>query len=52
VVGQLDDAIVVGLVLRHFVRAGDEQLIRELWPGPDRSLDLVLRLARPGGGET
>jgi uncharacterized membrane protein YkvA (DUF1232 family) len=47
VVGQLDDAIVVGFVLRQFVRAGDEQLIRELWPGPERSLDLVLRLARP-----
>jgi uncharacterized membrane protein YkvA (DUF1232 family) len=47
VVGQLDDAIVVAFVLRHIVRAGGEPLIRELWPGPDRSLDLVLRLARP-----
>jgi uncharacterized membrane protein YkvA (DUF1232 family) len=45
VAGQLDDAIVVALVLRHFVRAGGEPLIRELWPGPGRSLDLVLRLA-------
>jgi uncharacterized membrane protein YkvA (DUF1232 family) len=45
VAGQLDDAIVVALVLRHFVRAGGEPLIRELWPGPARSLDLVLRLA-------
>ena len=48
VAGQLDDAIVVALVLRHFVRAGGEPLIREVWPGPDRSLDLLLRLARPG----
>jgi uncharacterized membrane protein YkvA (DUF1232 family) len=48
VAGQLDDAIIVALVLRHFVRADGEPLIRELWPGPDRSLDLVLRLARPG----
>src|SRR6478735_5223939 len=47
VAGQLDDAIVVALVLRHFVRAGGEPLIRELWPGPARSLDLVLRLATP-----
>jgi uncharacterized membrane protein YkvA (DUF1232 family) len=47
VAGQLDDAIVVALVLRHFVRAGGEPLIRELWPGPGRSLDLVLRLATP-----
>jgi uncharacterized membrane protein YkvA (DUF1232 family) len=47
VAGQLDDAIVVALVLRHFVRAGGEPLIRELWPGPERSLDLLLRLATP-----
>jgi uncharacterized membrane protein YkvA (DUF1232 family) len=47
VAGQLDDAIVVALVLRHFIRAGGEPLIRELWPGPARSLDLVLRLATP-----
>jgi uncharacterized membrane protein YkvA (DUF1232 family) len=47
VAGQLDDAIIVALVLRHLVRAGGEPLIRELWPGPDRSLDLLLRLARP-----
>jgi uncharacterized membrane protein YkvA (DUF1232 family) len=46
VAGQLDDAIIVALVLRHFVKAGGEQLIRELWPGPQPSLDLILRLAR------
>jgi uncharacterized membrane protein YkvA (DUF1232 family) len=46
VAGQLDDAIVVALVLRHFVRAGGEPLIRELWPGPERSLALILRLGR------
>jgi uncharacterized membrane protein YkvA (DUF1232 family) len=45
IAGQLDDAIVVALVLRHFVRAGGEELIRELWPGPERSLELILRLA-------
>src|SRR3954452_15953599 len=47
VAGQLDDAIVVALVLRHFVRAGGEPLIRDLWPGPDQSLALILRFARP-----
>jgi uncharacterized membrane protein YkvA (DUF1232 family) len=52
VAGQLDDAIVVALVLRHFVRAGGEPLIRELWPGPERSLALILRLARPRGQES
>ena len=47
VAGQLDDAIVVALVLRRLVRAGGEPLVRELWPGPDRSLALLLRLAAP-----
>jgi uncharacterized membrane protein YkvA (DUF1232 family) len=47
VAGQLDDAIIVALVLRHFVKAGGEQLIRECWPGPQPSLHLILRLARP-----
>ena len=46
VAGQLDDAIVVALVLRHFLRAGGEPLICELWPGPEHSLALILRLAR------
>jgi uncharacterized membrane protein YkvA (DUF1232 family) len=46
VAGQLDDAIIVALVLRHFIKAGGDQLIRELWPGPQPSLDLILRLAR------
>jgi uncharacterized membrane protein YkvA (DUF1232 family) len=48
VAGQLDDAIIVALVLRHFVRAGGEPMLIELWPGPERSLALILRLARPG----
>jgi uncharacterized membrane protein YkvA (DUF1232 family) len=47
IAGQLDDAIIVALVLRHFVRAGGEPLIREIWPGPHQSLELLLRLARP-----
>jgi uncharacterized membrane protein YkvA (DUF1232 family) len=45
VAGQLDDAIIVALVLRSFIRSGGEDLIRELWPGPDESLALILRLA-------
>ena len=48
VAGQLDDAIIVALVLRSFIRSGGEELIRELWPGPTQSLALILRLARPG----
>jgi uncharacterized membrane protein YkvA (DUF1232 family) len=49
VAGQLDDAIIVALVLRHFIRAGGEPMMRELWPGPEQSLALILRLARSGG---
>lgn len=44
VAGQLDDVVVVALVLRRFVRTGGEEMIRELWPGPERSLAVVLRL--------
>jgi uncharacterized membrane protein YkvA (DUF1232 family) len=47
VAGQLDDAVIVALVLRHFVRAGGESMLRELWPGPEQSLVLILRLASP-----
>ena len=49
VAGQLDDAIIVALVLRHFIKAGGEPTMRELWPGPAQSLALILKLARPGG---
>ena len=44
VAGQLDDVIIVALVLRSFVRSGDRDLVRELWPGPESSLRLLLRL--------
>jgi uncharacterized membrane protein YkvA (DUF1232 family) len=46
VAGQLDDAIIVALVLRSFVRSSGNDLVRELWPGPEQSLVLILRLAR------
>jgi uncharacterized membrane protein YkvA (DUF1232 family) len=45
VAGQLDDAIIVVLVLRALVRSGGPELIREHWRGPQRSLDVILRLA-------
>jgi uncharacterized membrane protein YkvA (DUF1232 family) len=41
--GQLDDAILLVFVVRHLLRT-DEQLVRELWPGPERSLKRLLRL--------
>ncbi len=46
VAGQLDDAIVVAFVLRTFLRGGGHGLVREHWPGPESSLELVLRLVR------
>ena len=46
VAGQLDDAILVAFVLRRVVRRTDPGLIRELWPGPEAGLRLVLRLSR------
>jgi len=45
VAGQLDDAILVGLVLRGLVRGGGPDLVRRHWPGPDPSLRVVLRLS-------
>ena len=49
VAGQLDDAILVGLVLRSLVRSAGAELISEHWPGPDESLRAVLRLAGAPG---
>jgi uncharacterized membrane protein YkvA (DUF1232 family) len=45
VAGQLDDAIVTALVLRAVLRSGGDTLLREHWPGPERSRELVARLA-------
>jgi uncharacterized membrane protein YkvA (DUF1232 family) len=44
-IGQLDDAVVLGLALRLIVRGGGIELVRETWPGPQASLTLVLRAA-------
>ena len=43
--GQLDDAIVVALALRSVLRGCGEALLREHWPGPERSLQVIRRLA-------
>lgn len=45
VLGQVDDALVVIVVLRYVLRSGGGDLLVELWPGPPDSLRLVLRLA-------
>lgn len=46
VVGQLDDALVVALVLRGVVRAAGPEVVRERWPGPPAGLGVIERLAR------
>jgi uncharacterized membrane protein YkvA (DUF1232 family) len=52
VAGQLDDAIIVVLFLRRFLRSSDPELLRELWPGSQSSLDTVLRLAQGRSADT
>jgi uncharacterized membrane protein YkvA (DUF1232 family) len=53
VAGQLDDAVVVALVLRHLVRAAGPEIVRDHWPGSQRSLQVVLAVVqRPGGWRT
>lgn len=45
VVGLLDDVIVAAVALRYVLRSGGPGLLREHWPGPQVSLDAVVRLA-------
>jgi uncharacterized membrane protein YkvA (DUF1232 family) len=45
VAGQLDDAVLLGLALRILVRGGGSELVRGAWPGPEASLEIVLRAA-------
>lgn len=45
VIGQLDDVLVAGAALRYALRSGGPELLRRLWPGPDQSLQVVMRLA-------
>jgi uncharacterized membrane protein YkvA (DUF1232 family) len=44
-IGQLDDAVLLGLALRLVVHGGGSELVRGAWPGPEASLTLVLRAA-------
>ena len=45
IAGHVDDVLVVALALRVVLRASGSELLREHWPGPERSLAVVLRLA-------
>jgi uncharacterized membrane protein YkvA (DUF1232 family) len=45
VVGQLDDALLVGIVLRRTLKGCPTSMLAEHWPGPGSSLEVVLRVA-------
>jgi uncharacterized membrane protein YkvA (DUF1232 family) len=45
VAGQLDDAIIVALVVRSVLRSAGPELLREHWPGPVESLNVIERMA-------
>jgi uncharacterized membrane protein YkvA (DUF1232 family) len=45
ILGQLDDAILVALVLRGLIRSAGPVLLREHWPGPAALLIPLERLA-------
>jgi uncharacterized membrane protein YkvA (DUF1232 family) len=44
-VGHLDDALLVALSLRWLLRTSGREAIERHWPGPQSSLQLVLRIA-------
>ena len=50
VVGQLDDAILVALVLRSLLRATGPEVACEHWPGPRASIDALVRLSMSTAG--
>jgi uncharacterized membrane protein YkvA (DUF1232 family) len=45
IAGHIDDALIVVVALRAVLRGSGSELLREHWPGPERSLGLVLRFA-------
>jgi uncharacterized membrane protein YkvA (DUF1232 family) len=46
VVGQIDDALLVAAALAYVARLAGRDVVRELWPGGDDGLRVVLSLAR------
>jgi uncharacterized membrane protein YkvA (DUF1232 family) len=45
VIGLLDDALLVAVLLRIVLRAAGPAAIERHWPGPEGSLRAVLRIA-------
>jgi uncharacterized membrane protein YkvA (DUF1232 family) len=45
VAGQLDDAILAAAAIGYVTRSAGRGVIEELWPGSERALHVVLKLA-------
>jgi uncharacterized membrane protein YkvA (DUF1232 family) len=45
VAGQLDDAVLLALALRHLVRRAGTRVVAQHWPGPAQTLNAVLLLS-------
>jgi uncharacterized membrane protein YkvA (DUF1232 family) len=45
VAGQLDDAVLVVIAVRVLLHGSGPRLLAEHWPGPRRSLQVILRFA-------
>jgi uncharacterized membrane protein YkvA (DUF1232 family) len=45
VAGQLDDAVIVAFVLRRLMASVGSAVVQELWPGPQSSLAVIIKLA-------
>jgi uncharacterized membrane protein YkvA (DUF1232 family) len=45
VLGHFDDAVLVAAVLAYVIRRAGRDVVEELWPGSERGLAVVLRLA-------
>jgi uncharacterized membrane protein YkvA (DUF1232 family) len=50
IAGQLDDAIIVALALRQVLRKAGAGPIRQHWPGPQSSLETLLKFVTPASG--
>ena len=44
VVGQLDDAIFVAAAVAYVARTAGRNVVKELWPGSDRGLQIVVAI--------
>ena len=44
-IGHIDDALLVAATLRYVLRRAGPAVVEEHWPGSERGLQLILRLA-------